>query len=223
MDVTTTHKNSTFQNTTLQDVPKMTDVPDVGPISTEKLKKSNIDIPVKLMVNFMVWICPTLPSSVSSVLYVYMVKTIWSPLFTEMSSISLKLWMMGTIVLNCGTVPQSVYDCPFLSVMDLLSCLHVPVDFRLSGVWLWYDKVYPVTLFNRWLGQETKKVYPVTRGNWWVVVKRLRKSLKHYLRRLWSCSSLELRSGMCIVEKEIFVKLFPFSKHFPDPHNHLDL
>jgi hypothetical protein len=54
MDVTTTHKNLSFQRTPLQDVANMTDIPDVGPVYGEKLKKSNIDIPVKLMGHFMV-------------------------------------------------------------------------------------------------------------------------------------------------------------------------
>ena len=60
-----TMENCTFQNTPLQDVEKLTDVPGVGPKSAERLEDANIYIPVQLIGTFMVRICLTVLSSAS--------------------------------------------------------------------------------------------------------------------------------------------------------------
>jgi hypothetical protein len=62
---TFTMKNSTFQNTPLQDVEKLTDVPGVGLKSAERLEDANVYIPVQLIGTFMVRICLAVLSSAS--------------------------------------------------------------------------------------------------------------------------------------------------------------
>ncbi len=60
-----TMENCTFQNTPLQDVEKLTDVPGVGPKSAERLEDANVFIPVQLIGTFMVRIFLTVLSSAS--------------------------------------------------------------------------------------------------------------------------------------------------------------